>query len=206
MTRIIEIHPDNPQPRLIKQVVEVIHQGGVVAYPTDSSYAIGCHIGDKQAMDRIRRIRRVDSDHNFTLVCPNLADLSLYAKVDNASFRLMKRVMPGPYTLILKASREVPRRLQHPKKKTIGLRVPDHAVAHALMETLGEPLMSSTLIPPGETIPLNDPFEIEQQMGHALDLIVDGGHCGVEATTVVDMIDGLPKVVRVGCGDPSPFE
>jgi tRNA threonylcarbamoyl adenosine modification protein (Sua5/YciO/YrdC/YwlC family) len=206
VTRIIEIHPDNPQPRLIKQVVEVIHQGGVVAYPTDSSYAIGCHIGDKQAMDRIRRIRRVDSDHNFTLVCPNLADLSLYAKVDNASFRLMKRVMPGPYTLILKASREVPRRLQHPKKKTIGLRVPDHAVAHALMETLGEPLMSSTLIPPGETIPLNDPFEIEQQMGHALDLIVDGGHCGVEATTVVDMIDGLPKVVRVGCGDPSPFE
>ena len=206
MTRIIEIHPDNPQPRLIKQVVEVIHQGGVVAYPTDSSYAIGCHIGDKQAMDRIRRIRRVDSDHNFTLVCPNLADLSLYAKVDNASFRLMKRVMPGPYTLILKASREVPRRLQHPKKKTIGLRVPDHAVAHALMETLGEPLMSSTLIPPGETIPLNDPFEIEQQMGHALDLIVDGGHCGVEATTVVDMIDGLPKGVRVGCGDPSPFE
>ncbi|MBT7229190.1 MAG: threonylcarbamoyl-AMP synthase [Gammaproteobacteria bacterium] len=206
MAKIIQVHPDNPQSRLIKQVVEVIHRGGVIAYPTDSSYAIGCHIGDKQAMDRIRRLRRVSSNHNFTLVCPNLADLSLYAKVDNSSFRLMKRVMPGPYTLILKASREVPRRLQHPKKKTIGLRVPANAVAHALMQALGEPLMSSTLIPPGEEFPLNDPFEIEQRMGHELDIIIDGGHCGVEATTVVDMVDGFPQVTRVGCGDPAPFE
>ncbi len=206
MARILEIHPVNPQPRLIQQAVEIIHRGGVVAYPTDSSYALGCHIGDKQAMERIRRIRRVGNDHNFTLVCPNLADLSLYAKVDNTSFRLMKRVMPGPYTLILKASREVPRRLQHPKKKTIGLRVPDHPVAHALMEALGEPLMSSTLIPPEAEFPLNDPFEIDQAMGHEIDLIIDGGHCGVEATTVVHMVDGIPEVTRVGCGDPAPFE
>jgi len=203
---ILEIHPLNPQPRFIQQAVEVIHRGGVIAYPTDSSYALGCHIGDKQAMDRIRQIRKVGSDHNFTLVCPNLSDLSLYAKVDNSSFRLMKHVMPGPYTLILKASREVPRRLQHPKRKTIGLRVPDNRVAHALMEALGEPLMSSTLIPPGEEFPLNDPHEIDQRMGHALDLIIDGGHCGVEPTTVVNMVDGIPEVVRVGCGDPAPFE
>ncbi len=206
MARILEIHPLNPQPRLIEQVVEVVRKGGVIAYPTDSSYALGCHIGDKQAMERIRRIRRVGPDHNFTLVCPNLSDLSLYAKVDNTSFRLMKRVMPGPYTLILKASREVPRRLQHPKRKTIGLRVPDNRVAHALMEALGEPLMSSTLIPPGGEFPLNDPDEIDRQMGHALDLIIDGGHCGVEPTTVVNMVDGIPEVVRVGCGDPAPFE
>lgn len=206
MARILEIHPLNPQPRLIGQAVEVVRKGGVIAYPTDSSYALGCHIGDKQAMERIRRIRRVGPDHNFTLVCPNLSDLSLYAKVDNTSFRLMKRVMPGPYTLILRASREVPRRLQHPKRKTIGLRVPDNRVAYALMEALGEPLMSSTLIPPGEDFPLNDPHEIDQQMGHALDLIIDGGHCGVEPTTVVNMVDGIPEVVRVGCGDPAPFE
>mgnify|MGYP002725442139 CR=1 FL=1 len=206
MAQILEIHPLNPQPRLIQQAVEVVHRGGVIAYPTDSSYALGCHIGDKQAMERIRKIRQVGSDHNFTLVCPNLSDLSLYAKVDNTSFRLMKRVMPGPYTLILRASREVPRRLQHPKRKTIGLRVPDNRVAHALMEALGEPLMSSTLIPPGADFPLNDPYEIEEQMGHAFDLIIDGGPCGVEPTTVVNMVDGIPEVVRTGCGDPSPFE
>ena len=206
MGQVLEIHPVNPQPRLIQQAVEVVRSGGVIAYPTDSSYALGCHIGDKQAMERIRRIRRVGPGHNFTLVCPNLSDLSLYAKVDNTSFRLMKRVMPGPYTLILRASREVPRRLQHPKRKTIGLRVPDNRVAHALMETLGEPLMSSTLIPPGEDFPLNDPYEIEQRMGHELDLIIDGGPCGVEPTTVVNMVDGIPEIVRVGCGDPSPFE
>ena len=206
MAQVIEIHPKNPQPRLIQRVVEVVHQGGVIAYPTDSSYALGCHIGDKQAMERIRRIRKGSSNHNFTLVCPNLADLSLYAKVDNSSFRLMKRVMPGPYTIILKASREVPRRLQHPKKKTIGLRVPDNPIAHALMETLGEPLMSSTLMPPEGDFPLADAEDIEALMGHDIDIIVDGGHCGVEPTTVVNMVERVPEITRVGCGDPSPFE
>lgn len=206
MTQVLTIHPQNPQPRLIKQVVEVVQRGGVIAYPTDSSYALGCHIGDKQAMEKIRRIRKVDANHNFTLVCPNLADLSLYAKVDNTSFRLMKRVMPGPYTFILKASREVPRRLQHPKRKTIGLRVPDNPIAHALMETLGEPLMSSTLIPPGAEFPTSDAEDIEVQIANELDLIIDGGHCGVEPTTVVNMEERVPQVTRVGCGDPSPFE
>ncbi len=206
MAQLIEIHPQNPQPRLIQQVVEVIHRGGVIAYPTDSSYALGCHIGDKQAMEKIRRIRQVSSNHNFTLVCPNLADLSLYAKVDNTSFRLMKRVMPGPYTFILKASREVPRRLQHPKRKTIGLRVPDNNIANALMETLGEPLMSSTLIPPGADFPIADAEDIEPQIANQLDMIVDGGHCGVEPTTVVNMEERVPVVTRAGCGDPSPFE
>ena len=206
MAQLIEIHPQNPQPRLIQQVVEVIHRGGVIAYPTDSSYALGCHIGDKQAMEKIRRIRQVSSNHNFTLVCPNLADLSLYAKVDNTSFRLMKRVMPGPYTFILKASREVPRRLQHPKRKTIGLRVPDNNIANALMETLGEPLMSSTLIPPGADFPIADAEDIEPQIANQLDMIVDGGHCGVEPTTVVTMEERVPVVTRAGCGDPSPFE
>ncbi len=206
MSQFFEIHPDNPQRRLIKQAVEIIRKGGVVAYPTDSSYALGCHIGDKQAMERIRRIRGVDNNHNFTLVCPNLSDLSLYAKVDNTSFRLMKSVMPGPYTFILTASREVPRRLQHPKKKTIGLRVPAHNIAHALMEELGEPLMSSTLMLPGRDLPLSDPWEIRELCEHELDLVIDGGHCGVETTTVVHMEDGIPRVTRAGCGDPSMFE
>ena len=206
MTQILEIHPQNPQPRLIKQAVEIVHRGGVIAYPTDSSYALGCHIGDKSAMEKIRRIRRVDANHNFTLVCPNLADLSLYAKVDNTSFRLMKRVMPGPYTFILKASREVPRRLQHPKRKTIGLRVPDNPIATALMEMLGEPLMSSTLIPPGAEFPVADAEDIDPQIANQLDLIIDGGHCGVEPTTVVNMEERVPVVTRAGCGDPSPFE
>jgi len=213
VAKILEIHPKNPQPRLIEQAVDIVSRGGVIAYPTDSSYALGCHIGDKQAMDRIRTIRRVRDDHNFTLddhnftlVCPNLSDLSLYAKVDNSAYRMMKHVMPGPYTLILKASREVPRRLQHPKRKTIGLRVPDNAIAHALMEKLGEPLMSSTLIAPGDEFPLHEAVEIEEQMGHALDLIIDGGHCGHEPTTVINMVDSIPKIIRIGCGDPTPFQ
>ncbi len=205
MAKRIEIHPQNPQQRLIQHVLEVFHRGGVIAYPTDSSYALGCLIGDKQAMERIRRIRRVGSDHNFTLVCPNLSDLSLYAKVDNTSFRLMKRVMPGPYTFILKASREVPRRLQHPKKKSIGLRVPDNPIAQALISALGEPLMSSTLMLPGCDFPLSDVDEIERRMGHEIDVIIDGGPCGVEPTTVVNMMDRIPEVTRVGCGDPAPF-
>lgn len=206
MTQLLEIHPQNPQPRLIKQAVEIVHHGGVIAYPTDSSYALGCHIGDKQAMEKIRRIRKVSPNHNFTLVCPNLADLSLYAKVDNTSFRLMKRMMPGPYTFILKASREVPRRLQHPKRKTIGLRVPDNPIARQLMEMLGEPLMSSTLIPPGGEFPVADAEDIEPQIANQLDLIIDGGHCGVEPTTVVNMEERVPVVTRYGCGDASPFE
>ncbi len=206
MAQFLEIHPQNPQSRLIQQAVDIVRRGGVIAYPTDSSYALGCHIGDKQSMEKIRRIRKVDANHNFTLVCPNLADLSLYAKVDNTSFRLMKRVMPGPYTFILKASREVPRRLQHPKRKTIGLRVPDNPIATALMERLGEPLMSSTLILPGREFPIADAEDIDAQIANQLDLIIDGGHCGVEPTTVVNMEERIPVVTRTGCGDPSPFE
>ncbi len=206
MAEYFEVHPQSPQPRRIKQAVEIVRKGGVIAYPTDSSYALGCHIGDKKAMDRIRRIRRVDDKHNFTLVCRDLSELSLYAKVDNSTYRLLKANTPGSYTFILQASREVPRRLQNPRRKTIGLRVPDHPVALALLEELGEPLMSSTLILPGEQQPESIAWEIKEKLDHALDAILDGGWCGIEPTTVVDLTSGEPVVVRKGLGDTTPFE
>jgi tRNA threonylcarbamoyl adenosine modification protein (Sua5/YciO/YrdC/YwlC family) len=206
MAQYFEIHPDNPQQRLINQAVEIINRGGVIVYPTDSSYALGCLLGDKQALDRIRAIRRVDARHNFTLVCRDLSELSIYAKVENNVYRLLKHFTPGAYTFILKATGEVPRRLQNPKRKTIGIRVPDNNISLALLEQLDQPLMSSTLILPGDDQPLSDPLDIRDKLGNQVDLIIDGGFCGLEATTVVDMVSGAPEVVRTGKGDPEPFE
>jgi tRNA threonylcarbamoyl adenosine modification protein (Sua5/YciO/YrdC/YwlC family) len=206
MAQYFEVHPVNPQRRLIHQAVEIIRGGGVVAYPTDSSYALGCHIGDKEAMERIRRIRQLDDKHNFTLVCADLSQLAQYARVGNADFRLLKAHTPGAYTFILPATREVPRRLQHVKRKTIGLRVPDHPVVHALLAELGEPLMSVTLILPGESVPLSDAHEIRARLEHQVDLVIDAGHCDLEPTTVVRLEDGVAELRRVGKGDPGPFQ
>jgi len=205
MSQFFQVHPENPQARLIKQAVEIIRNGGVVVYPTDSSYAVGCHIGDKSAVDRIRSLRRLDDKHNFTLVCSDLSQLGLFAKVDTSAFRLLKAHTPGPYTFILSATREVPRMLMHPKRRTIGLRVPGHPIAQALLAELGEPLMSVTLILPGETEPMSDPYDIRERIEHQVDLIIDGGRGGLEASTVVSLTDGDPQVLRVGCGDPTPF-
>lgn len=200
MSQYFEIHPDNPQPRLIRRAVELLRQGEVIAYPTDSSYALGCLVGDKAAMDRIRRIRRLDDKHNFTLVCRDLSEIATYAKVDNTAFRLLKSFTPGPYTFIFKATGEVPRRLQHAKRKTIGIRVPDHRVTQDLLDELGEPLLSTTLILPGETLPMNDPKEIRERLEHELGVIIAAGACSPEPTTVVDMTEGVPQVLRQGQG------
>lgn len=205
MAQFFSIHPENPQARLISQAVDIVKRGGLIAYPTDSAYALGCHIGDKLALDRIRAIRQLDKDHNFTLMCRDLSELANYAKVDNAVFRLIKNHTPGAYTFILPATAEVPRRLMHPKRKTLGLRVPNNPIALALMEELGEPLMSSSLIVPGDTDPLTDPYDIRETLEHQLELVIDGGYCGMEPTTVVDLTGDEPVVTRVGCGDPEPF-
>jgi len=203
VAKIIEVHPDNPQPRRVAEIVETIRDGGLIAYPTDSSYAFGCHIGDKRAMDRIRRIRRTDKNHNFTLVCSDLSEISTYARVDNWAYRMLKAMTPGPYTFILPATREVPKRLQHPKRRTIGLRVPDHRLVRAVLEALGEPIMSSTLLLPGDDLPLTDPHEIDERIGHDIDLIVDAGATGIEPTSVLDLSQGTVEVLRVGRGDVS---
>ena len=203
MANIIEVHPDNPQPRRVAEIVQTIRDGGLIAYPTDSSYAFGCHIGDKRAMDRIRRIRRTDKHHNFTLVCSDLSEISTYARVDNWAYRMLKAMTPGPYTFILPATREVPKRLQHPKRRTIGLRVPDHVLVRAVLEELGEPIMSSTLLLPGDDLPLTDPHDIEARIGHEIDLIIDAGPTGIEPTSVIDLSSGTPQVLRVGRGDVS---
>jgi tRNA threonylcarbamoyl adenosine modification protein (Sua5/YciO/YrdC/YwlC family) len=200
MSQFFHIHPLNPQVRLIRQAVEIIRNDGLVVYPTDSSYALGCHVGDKRGMERIRRIRNLDNRHNFTLMCRDLSEISTYAKVDNSSYRLLKSLTPGAYTFILKATHEVPRRLQNPKRKTIGIRVPDHPVTQALLDELGEPLMSSTLILPGKDMPETDANDIRERLEHEVDLVIDGDHCGVEPTTVVDLVDGVAKVLRQGCG------
>ena len=205
MAQYFQIHPTHPQKRLIKQAVEIVCAGGVIVYPTDSSYALGCHIGDKQAMERIYSLRQLDHRHNFTLVCRDLSEVALYANVDNASYRLLKAHTPGPYTFILPATREVPRRLQNAKRKTIGLRVPANAVAQALLAELREPLMSATLILPGEEIPLSDPVEIRARLEHQVDLIIDGGNCGLEPTTVVELDQGQLHITRVGKGGMPPF-
>jgi tRNA threonylcarbamoyl adenosine modification protein (Sua5/YciO/YrdC/YwlC family) len=201
MSQYFSIHPDNPQQRLIEQVADIVRRGGVIAYPTDSVYALGCHIGDKQALDRIRAIRRVGKNHNFTLICRDLSELASYARVDNVAFRALKARTPGPYTFILKASSEVPRRLMHPKRKTIGIRVPDSPIVMALLEALREPMMTVTLILPEESYPLTDPYEIRQLMGSQVDAVIDGGYCGMEPTTVVDMTDEMPVVLRRGAGE-----
>jgi tRNA threonylcarbamoyl adenosine modification protein (Sua5/YciO/YrdC/YwlC family) len=205
LSQFFQIHPDNPQARLVRQATDIIRAGGVVVYPTDSAYALGCQIGDKTALDRIRRIRRLDDHHNFTLVCRDLSEIATYAKVDNTVYRLLKHSTPGPYTFILRATSEVPRRLMHPKRKTVGLRVPANPIAAALLADLGEPLMSVTLILPGDELPLIDPYDIRTLLEHEVDLIIDGGFCGLEPTTVVDLADELPLVLRVGKGDVTPF-
>ncbi|MDH5181151.1 MAG: L-threonylcarbamoyladenylate synthase [Gammaproteobacteria bacterium] len=205
MSQFFQIHPQNPQLRLIRQAVEMVRQGAVIVYPTDSAYALGCHLDDKKALERIQRIRQVDAKHNFTLMCRDLSEIATYAKVDNVSYRLLNHNTPGAYTFILPATREVPRRLQHPKRRTIGLRIPDHPVTQALLSELGEPLMSTTLIMPGEEMPLTEPYEIRERLEHHVDLVIDGGHCGIEPTTVIDLTSGLPEIARVGRGDTSPF-
>lgn len=205
MTQYFEIHPENPQPRIIRSAVEMIRAGAVVVYPTDSSYALGCHIGDKAAMQKIARIRQFDKTHHFTLVCRDLSEISTYAKVDNAAYRLLKAHTPGAYTFLLQATKEVPKRLQNAKRKTIGLRVPDHPVAQALLAELGEPIMSSTLILPGDEMPLSDPYEIRERLANQVDAFIDAGNCGLDATSIIDLVSGAPEVLRVGKGDVSDF-
>ncbi|SDS59203.1 L-threonylcarbamoyladenylate synthase [Pseudomonas oryzae] len=205
MGQFFQIHAENPQLRLVKQAVDIIRQGGVAVYPTDSSYALGCQLGNKAAVDRIRLLRRLDDKHNFTLVCRDLSQLGEYAKVDTSAFRLLKAHTPGPYTFILDATREVPRMLLHPKRRTIGLRVPDNPIAQALLAELGEPLMSVSLILPGDEHPMSDPYEIRDRLEKLVDLIIDGGYGSLEASTVISLVGGEPEVLRVGCGDPEPF-
>ncbi len=206
MAQFFEIHPDNPQKRLILQAVSIIERGGLVIYPTDSSYALGCHIGDKSAMERIQHIRQLDHKHHFTLVCSDLSEIGTYAKVSNASYRLMKMLTPGPYTFLLKATSEVPRRLMNPKRKTIGVRVPDNKIVHALLLELGQPIMSSTLIPVGSDRAMDDAQEIRETYQHAVDLVIDGGFCGIEPTTVINLIDPVAHIARHGKGDVAFLE
>ena len=201
----LELHPLNPQLRLIRQAVELLRTGGVIAYPTDSCYALGCHIGDKEALERIRRIREADRHHHFTLVCRDLTEIARYAKVDTRQFRLLKACTPGPYTFIMEATRETPRRLQHEKRRTIGIRVPDHEVPRLMLAELGEPIMSSTLMLPGDDQPLNDGTEIEARLANRVDALLDGGSCGLEPTTVVDLATWPPVVLRQGRGSLAPF-
>jgi len=201
MSQFFAIHPTHPQGRLLAQAADIVRAGGVVVYPTDSTYALGCRIGDKGAVDRIRAIRRLDDRHHFTLVCRDLSELAIYARVDNTSFRILKRHTPGPYTFLLPATRDVPRRLMHPKRRTIGIRVPDHTIAQALLAALGEPLMSTSLILPGAAGPLTDPFEMREQLEHLVDLVIEGGQGGQVATTVVDLTGATAVVVRPGAGE-----
>ena len=203
MSQYFQIHPENPQPRLLNRAADILREGGVIVYPTDSAYALGCLIGEKEPMERIRRIRRLDDRHDFTLVCRDLSEIATYAKVENTAYRLLKALTPGPYTFILKATHEVPRRLQNPKRKTIGIRVPQNVIANALLEVLNEPIMSSTLILPGEELPMIDPVDIRERLQHDVDLVIDGGNCGIELTSVIDFVEGTPHLVRSGKGDVS---
>ncbi len=201
MSQFFEIHPENPQHRLINEAVAILERGGVIVYPTDSCYALGCHLGDKRAMERIRRIRRVGKDHHFTLVCKDLSEIANYARLDNDAFRLVRGLTPGPYTFILKATKDVPKRLQHPKRKTIGIRIPDNVIAQSLLEALGQPIMSSTLILPDTDLPMTDPYQIRVLLEHEVDLVIDGGFCDIEPTSVIDLTAGFPEVLRQGKGD-----
>lgn len=205
MSQFFVIHPENPQPRLIKQAAQIVREGGVIAYPTDSAYALGCQIDDKKAVEKVRRIRGVGEDHHLTLVCRDLSELSNFAKVDNVAYRLIKNNTPGPITFILPATREVPRRLMHPKRKTIGLRVLANKVAEALLAELGGPMLSTTLILPNDDEPLNDPYYIREILEHELDLVIDGGFCGFEESSIVSLLDETPEILREGAGDVSPF-
>jgi tRNA threonylcarbamoyl adenosine modification protein (Sua5/YciO/YrdC/YwlC family) len=205
LSQYFAIHPTHPEQRLIKRAADIVRAGGVIAYPTDSCYALGCHLGDKEAMRELRRIRNVDERHHFTLMCRDLSEIASYARVDNARYRMLKALTPGSYTFILEATRELPRRILHPRRKTIGLRVPAHPVVHALLETFGEPLLSTTLQLPGDEAPLNDGREIRQRLEHDLDLVLDGGPCGTEPTTVVDLTGTAPQLIRAGKGVLAPL-
>ncbi|WP_035051618.1 L-threonylcarbamoyladenylate synthase [Andreprevotia chitinilytica] len=205
MSQFFSIHPDTPQARLIKQAAEIIRKGGLVVYPTDSCYALGCQLDNKDALERIKQIRKLDDKHHFTLVCHDLSQLGQYAQVDNRAYRMLKAATPGSYTFILRATKEVPRRVWHPKKQTIGLRVPNHAVPLALLTELGEPLLSSTLLLPGEDEPLTDAWEIRDRLEHEVDLVIEGGYCGTEPTTVVDLSNDYPELLRQGTGSLAPF-
>ncbi|MET1034837.1 MAG: L-threonylcarbamoyladenylate synthase [Arthrobacter sp.] len=206
MARYFDVHPDNPQARSISQAVDIVRSGGLIAYPTDSCYALGAQIGNKEALDRIRSIRQLDSKHHFTLVCKDFAQLGQFVEINNTVFRSIKAVTPGSYTFILPATKEVPRRLLHPKKKTVGVRIPDHVVVQALLAELGEPLLSSTLLLPDEEEPLTQGWEIKERLDHVVDAVIDSGDCGAEPTTVVDFSSGVAEIVRRGMGDPSRFE
>lgn len=205
MTQFFAIHPETPQPRLIRQAVRLIRSGALVVYPTDTTYALGCGLGEKDALDRIRQLRELDARHNFTLACRDLSDIGTYARIEKTAYRLLKAFTPGPYTFVLRATSEVPRRLQHAKKKTIGIRVPDHAITRALLEELGEPLMTASLLLPGQDIPMTEAPDIVDAIGKQVDLVIDGGACGLEPSTVVDLTSGVPEVLRAGCGDVSVF-
>ena len=206
MAQFFTIHPENPQTRLIRQAVDIIHAGGIIVYPTDTSYALGCHIGDKRALERMRRIRQVDDKHDFTLACRDLSEIAIYAKVDNNQYRILKNSTPGAYTFINRATKQVPKRLLHDKKKTIGIRIPDNRIALDLLETLGEPMLTSTLLLPGDEFPLTDPYDMKDVIGNLVDLIIDGGYCGMDETTMIDLEGDIPVVLRVGKGDVSIFE
>jgi tRNA threonylcarbamoyl adenosine modification protein (Sua5/YciO/YrdC/YwlC family) len=203
MSQYFEVHPDNPQPRLLKQAAQILHGGGIAAIPTDSSYALVCHLDDKSAVEALRRVRGVDDRHHLTLLCRDLGELANYARVDNRQFRLLKLGTPGPYTFILQATKEVPRRVSHPQRRTIGLRVPDHRVAQDLLAEFGQPLLATTLIPPGDTEPMNDPQAIRERFQKLLQAVVDAGACPMQPTTVVDLTDDDPVLVRIGRGDPA---
>lgn len=205
MTQILQIHPETPQPRLIAKAVTLIEQGGVVVYPTDSGYALGCQLDEKRAVERIRRIRQLDDKHNFTLVCCDLSAIATYAKIDNIAYRAIKNHTPGPYTFVLHATNEVPRRLKQPKRKTIGIRVPDNRITQSLLAAMGEPLMSVTLILPGDDLPLLDPYDIRDLLVNQVDLVIDGGYCGMEPTSVIDLSDDDPVILREGSGSVDAF-
>jgi len=206
MAQFFVVHPENPQPRLVRRAVEILLAGGVIVYPTDSSYALGCQLGEKGAMERIRRLRRLDDKHPLTLVCRDLSEITSYARIDNQAFRLLKTLTPGPYTLVFQATKQVPRRLMHPKRKAIGIRVPNNEICRALLGAIDQPILSTTLILPGDDRPLTDPDEMRQRLDHEVDLIIDGGFCGLEPTTVVDMTEEPPALMRIGKGDPRLFE
>ena len=200
MGRLIEIHPENPQPRLVAEVTEVLRSGGVIVYPTDSIYAVGCALGGKEAIERIRRLRRLDRKHLFTLVCRDLSEIATYARVDNQMYRMIRRMTPGPYTFILPATKQVPKRLQHPRRRTVGIRVPTHPVPLAMIEDLGEPILSTTMQLPGQEHPMTEAFEIFEEAGNEVDLVIDGGPCGLEPTTVIDLVGPFPEIIRQGMG------
>ncbi|MCC4114686.1 threonylcarbamoyl-AMP synthase [Aromatoleum toluclasticum] len=205
MAQFFSLHPEIPQPRLIRQAAEIMRAGGLVAFPTDSAYALGGITGDADLLQRIRRLRGVDERHNFTLMCRDLSEIAKYARVDNAQYRLLKAVTPGPYTFILEGTKELPRRVLHPKRKTIGLRVPEHPVVAALLQELDEPILTSTLLLPDDDLPLTDPEEIRDRLEKQVELVIEAGFCGPEATTVIDLTSGVPVLVRAGRGDLAPF-